>query len=108
MSNCSQTIIYMGYLQFAQEILVKKYGYHRDAAAMWTPVPFLTISLMSPFAGVLIDKIGNRLTFAVVFNMFPALAMLWALATPDCNDACWPAVVPLIVLGISNISIYNI
>ena len=108
MSNFAQTVIIMGYLQFAEEVFVKKYGYTEKAAALWTPVPFLMISLISPFAGALIDKIGNRLTFAVVFNAVPALAMLWAMATPECDDACWPAVFPMLLLGLSNICILNV
>ena len=88
--------------------MVAKYGFKENSAALWTPVPFLMVSLVSPFFGTMIDRIGNRMTFAVLFNITPALAMLWALATPKCDDACWPSVVPLLIIGISNISILNI
>jgi MFS family permease len=87
---------------------VSKYGYSDAAAALWTPVPFLTVSLVTPFFGAMIDRIGNRMTFVVLSNITPAIAMLWAMAAPKCDDACWYAVFPMIILGISNIAILNI
>ena len=88
--------------------MVSKYGYTPDNAAMWTPIPFLMVSFISPFFGAMIDKIGNRMTFIVITNFAPLIAMIWAMATPKCDDACWPGFFPLIIIGLANISIFNI
>jgi len=89
-------------------MLVTKYGYKKDSASMWTPVPFMMISLVSPFFGAMIDKIGNRMTFVLITNLTPFLAMVWAMCSPKSEDAPFYAVIPLLLIGISNISILNI
>jgi nitrate/nitrite transporter NarK len=88
--------------------MVSKYGYSDVSAALWTPVPFMIVSFISPFFGALVDKIGHRMTFIIITNVGPMLAMVWAMAVPKCDDACWPAAFPMIILGISNISILNL
>jgi hypothetical protein len=55
-------------------MLVIKWGYTEEAAAGWTPVPWLCTSLLSPMFGALVDKVGNRLTFCNVACFLAALS----------------------------------
>jgi len=66
------------------------------------------VSIITPFFGALVDRVGNRLTFIVMCNAVSCLSVLWAMSTPKCDDACWPATIPLILIGFVNVVIFNI
>ena len=53
-----------GYMQFGEQMLVEKWGYSEKTAAIFTALPWLSISIVSPFFGMLMDRIGNRVTFS--------------------------------------------
>ncbi len=87
---------------------MSRLNYTKDSAALMTSIPYLMISLISPFFGAMIDKIGKRMTFAIGSNIVSACSMIWAMSIQKSDDASWTGVMPLVLLGISNITIFNI
>ena len=107
LSNCAQMAVFYGYMQFAEQMLVIKWGYTEEAAAGWTPVPWLFTSLGSPLFGALVDKIGHRVTFSNISCIMATASQLWALCVPQC-DGCGEAVIPLLLIGINTLMEYNL
>ena len=45
-------------------MLVEKWGYSDKVAGIFTSFPMLGVSLLSPIFGILVDKIGRRMTIS--------------------------------------------
>ena len=106
-SNMGQMTILMGYLQFAEESLVSRWGYTEARAALFTVVPYLMGSCLAPCFGALVDRVGKRLSWCNAANIICTLSQVWALSVPHCKD-CEVAVIPLFLLGVSNLMVYNL
>jgi len=72
-SNMMAMAILLGYLQFAEQSLVERWGFKEANAALYTVIPYLLSCFLAPCFGAVVDKVGKRLTWC---NAASVLCML--------------------------------
>jgi MFS family permease len=67
----------------------------------------LIYSIVSPFFGIMIDKIGHRCTLSIISSSILILDQGWSCFFPRC-DRCTLAIMPLFLQGIANSLTYSL
>ena len=101
LSGCLQMVVVNGYIQFAEQILIAHNKFKPQAAGSYIPIPFLIYSVVSPFLGLLIDKIGHRCSLSLTACIILIIDQAWVCFYPRC-DQCALALAPLFLQGIAN------
>lgn len=100
-------IVVAGYMQFAEQMFIKFYKFSPESAGSLIPIPFLMYSIISPFNGIIIDKLGSRCTMSIVGSVILIISQAWVCFFPHC-DKCNLSLAPLFLQGIANTITYSL
>ena len=90
------------YLNMVENLLETKYCISSIMAGYLFEIPYVISAICSIFIGILVDKIGRRLNFILLGNLFVFLAFFISIATPvSCPATSYSEVLPLTLIGLS-------
>lgn len=84
-------------------MLTREWNIDDNLAGALYSLPFLISAFVSPFLGLLIDKIGKRAMMIMLSSFFVIVACVLTaiLVTPDYIEPNWSFLAPLIILGLA-------
>lgn len=84
-------------------MLTREWNIDDNLAGALYSLPFLISAFVSPFLGLLIDKIGKRAMMIMLSSFFVIVACVLTaiLVTPDYIGPNWSFLAPLIILGLA-------
>lgn len=104
----SCVIVYMAifpYIQVASGMLQDRFGFSEATAGQLFGIPYTISACLSPFLGLMIDKVGKRVLLVILANFILLIAHLSNMFFDDCKE-CYVELFPLIMVGIGY-SIYG-
>jgi hypothetical protein len=71
------------YLQVVSDLMQVKYGLSSELAGALFGIPYTLTAIVSPFLGILIDKIGKRASLCIFSSIVLMIAFISSALLPD-------------------------
>ena len=99
-SGILQLCVIVGYQQFAQQMLVTRWGYSNKEAGAYIPIPTAMYALLGPFLGYVLDRCGHRMDITNFACVLLVCTQIFDMLAPDCDDQCSYPIIILVSQGV--------